>query len=188
MKNEQRLQNWKQSLAIGAQGVAEVSDFLKCDLVRKNWLDTHFVHNVEQDVRYQGSDIDLLWVVPVNNFLRCLTIEVKTDRNNHTGNFFFETVSVESRDKPGAFIITRAEWLFYYFINSKQLYCFPMADLKPWFVKNENEFEERRAYSEDNDKKLNWSTVGKIIPIDKVINEISTSRIFRMRGDLWEKV
>ena len=188
MDEKGKRQNWKESLALGAQGVAEVSKFLESDLVKQTWFNTYLVHNVEQDQAYQNVDIDLLWVIPVGTFLRCHTIEVKSDRNRHTGNFFFETVSVEQRGKPGAFVITRAEWLFYYYILAAELYCFPMDKLKPWFLENEKSFLEKRAHSDDHERRTSWTTVGRVVPIKHVLAKISGHKIFKKAAGHWEAV
>ncbi|MBX7138860.1 MAG: hypothetical protein K1X83_12865 [Oligoflexia bacterium] len=186
MNSKKKRQDWQESLAIGKQGVADISKFLESKIVKQTWFDTYLVHNVEDEERYQDCDIDLLWVVPVQTFLQCRTIEVKTDRNRHTGNFFFETVSVEHRGRPGAFVITRAEWFFYYFITAGELYCFSTAELKPWFLKNEHEFPERRSHSDDNQRMFSWSTVGKIVPIERVMTEISHKKVFQNTESGWK--
>jgi hypothetical protein len=186
MTKKRVVQDWNESLNIGALGVREVSEFLCGALVRKAWFDTQLVHNVEEDPRYQAHDIDLLWVIPVGAYLRCHTIEVKTDRNRHTGNFFFETVSVEHRDKPGAFVITRAEWLFYLFIEAGELFCFPMEELKPWFVAHEGEFVEKRARTNDNERMISWSTVGRVVPIEMASQAIKGCKRFKKVQDSWE--
>ncbi len=181
MKKKGSVQDWNESLQVGALGVQEVSAFLETEIVKTTWFDTQLVHNVEQDPRYQKHDIDLLWVIPVFDYLRCYTIEVKTDRNRHTGNFFFETVSVVHREKPGAFVITRAEWLFYLFIDAGDLFCFPMNALKPWFLEHEDEFAEKRSHTNNNEKMFSWTTIGRVVPIDRVVQAIAGGKRFQKR-------
>lgn len=183
---KQNVQNWNESLEIGAKAVHQVCNFLNSEVAKHTWLNTELVHNVEEDPRYQGYDIDLLWVIPVGEFLRCYTVEVKGDRNHETGNFFFETVSVEHRQKPGAFIISRAEWFFYYFVNNGELYCLPMDKLRPWFVEHEKRFPERRSHSENSERKSKWSTLGRIVPIRVVLSEVKDIRLFRNVDGVWK--
>lgn len=186
MRRSQTIQDWDKSVALGAKGVEDISHFLCGNIVKDTWLNTELVCNVEQDNRFRPLDIDLLWVVPIGDSLQCLTIEVKTDRNRHTGNFFFETVSVEASNKLGAFLITRAEWLFYYFIDAGELFCLPMEEVRPWFLKHIHEFREKQAYSNNQERKNTWSTRGRTVPISRVVGEIPSVRTFQKRERLWD--
>lgn len=180
-KNEQ---DWHQSLSVGKQAVQAVVEFLKSDEARRNWFDTRLVHSVEDDERYQPLGIDLLWVVPEQSFLRCMTVEVKGDRYANTGNFFFETVSDIQRITTGGFVITKAEWLFYYFLPSSKLYCLPMAVVKPWFIENKTRFKERIASSRRESS--TWQTAGRLVPIATVLREVSAVKAFCRKQEKWE--
>lgn len=180
LKNQQE---WSESLSIGKQAVQEVIKFLHTDLVKHQWFDTRLVHSVEDDPRYQPLGIDLLWVVPERSFLRCMTIEVKGDRYATTGNFFFETVSNIDRTTTGAFVITKAEWLFYYFLNTGMLYCLPMEVVKPWFIEHLARFKERVASSRRDAS--TWRTAGRLVPIATVLREVSAVRVFRKTAEGW---
>lgn len=177
-------QDWQQSLAIGQQAVQEVVKFLHTDLVKQRWFDTRLVQSVEDDPRYQPLGIDLLWVVPERSFLRCMTVEVKGDRYANTGNFFFETVSNIRRTTTGGFVITKAEWLFYYFLTSGKLYCLPMAVVKPWFIENKTRFKERVASSRRESS--TWQTAGRLVPITTVLREVSAVKAFCKKQENWE--
>ena len=190
MNDEASIQSWEESLAIGQQGVDHIVEFLHSEVVRSNWAHTELVHRIEEDKRYQVRGIDLLWVVQRENFLKCVTVEVKSDRNHHTGNFFFETVSVEERSKPGAFLITRAEWLFYYFVVSKELYCIPIRTAKPWFLTYETEFVQRKVRTVRTERgqpacDSTWTTLGRLVPIKRAIREIPGVRRFAQREGVW---
>ncbi|CAN5481040.1 hypothetical protein BH10CHL1_BH10CHL1_41490 [soil metagenome] len=177
-------QDWHQSLSVGKQAVEEVVKFLNSDEVRRNWFDTRLVHSVEDDGRYQPLGIDLLWVVPERSFLRCMTVEVKGDRYANTGNFFFETVSDIQRTTTGGFVITKAEWLFYYFLTSNTLYCLPMEIVKPWFVENMARFKERVASSRRDAN--TWHTAGRLVPIALLLHELRAVKAFRKEKENWE--
>lgn len=179
-------QEWTQSLSIGKQAAQEVVKFLHADVVKRHWFDTRLVHSVEDDPRYQPLGIDLLWVVPERSCLRCITIEVKGDRYATTGNFFFETVSDIRRTTTGAFVITQAEWLFYYFLTTGTLYCLPMEVVKPWFVENMTRFKERVASSRRETS--TWRTAGRLVPIATVLHEVNVVKAFRKKNESWELV
>jgi len=173
-----REQNWHESLAIGQIAVQEVVKFLHSDWVKQQWLPTQLVHSVEDDPRYQPMGIDLLWVVWERSFLRCMTVEVKGDRNDRTGNFFFETVSNIDRTTTGGFVITKAEWLFYCFVGPGKLYCLPMAEVKPWFLQNQQRFPERLAASKRDESR--WRTAGRLVPIDILLREVPSVKGFQL--------
>jgi len=177
-------QDWQQSLSIGKQAVQEVVKFLHTPSVKQHWFDTRLVHSVEDDVRYQPLGIDLLWVVPERSFLRCITIEVKGDRYASTGNFFFETVSDINRTTTGAFVITKAEWLFYYFLTTGALYCLPMEFVKPWFIENKARFKAKVASSRR--EASTWQTAGRLVPIATVLHEVKAVKAFRKVNESWE--
>lgn len=87
--DQHREQQWDESLRTGQRAVRAVTNFLESDLVKRSWFHTQLVQSVEEEPRYQPLGIDLLWVVRESSFLRCITVEVKGDRNDQTGNFFF---------------------------------------------------------------------------------------------------
>ncbi len=178
-----RIQQWHQSLAVGQQAVQAVTDFLQSPVAKSTWVATQLVHSVEDDPRYQPLGIDLLWVVPEQSYLRSMTVEVKGDRYEKTGNFFFETVSDVGRSTGGGFVITRAEWLFYYFLNSGALYCLPMRVVKPWFVEHMGRFRERIAQSQRDQS--HWRTAGRLVPIATALAEVPAIKVFHCRDNVW---
>jgi hypothetical protein len=184
MTSPNRVQEWNQSLAVGQQAVQAVTAFLQSPVVRSDWFATQLVHSVEDDPRYQPLGIDLLWVVPERSFLRSMTVEVKGDRYDQTGNFFFETVSNLQYSTTGGFVITRAEWLFYYFINSGKLYCLPMEFVKPWFVENMGRFRERIAQSQRDGSY--WRTAGRLVPIAIALREVPAIKAFQQQSGQWQ--
>ena len=93
--------------SIAKRAAANVTHFLQTV-----WPQTVAVHNVEDDAAYQAHDVDLLWTVLEKEQLRVIPVEVKGDRYHRTGNFFFETVSNESKDHSAAFSIRKPNGFF----------------------------------------------------------------------------
>ena len=70
-----------------------------------------------------------------------ISVELKAERR-HTGNLFLETwsnrnltnrVSHSSRgSNPGWMVKSRADYLFYHFLDGDQLYIIPMFELQVW--------------------------------------------------------
>src|SRR5690554_2633626 len=103
---------------------------------RKTHKYTIEVYNVENNDYYRNIDVDILWASTRGTF----KIEIKGDRWDNTGNFFFETYSNKEKGTP---VYTEANYLFYYFVKPKGLFILPLPDITKWFLRNINRFEER---------------------------------------------
>ncbi|MHC0068050.1 hypothetical protein ACWATR_35050 [Nostoc sp. UIC 10890] len=124
------------------------------------------VNNVESDPNYQHKDIDLIWTTQTGEIL----IEIKGDRWNKTRNLFFETHSNLERGTPGCFMYTEADWLFYYFVNTRQLYRLPMSKTREWFLITMRRFRERATITPVGSSY--YTTVGRLVPITTVMLEV----------------
>jgi hypothetical protein len=137
----------------------------------ERWLrgrdETTAVRNVEDELIYQKMDVDLLW--ETSGIAR--KIEIKGDRYHMTGNFFFETHSNEERGKPGCFMYTEADELFYYFTVPRHLYRLPMPATRDWFTPIIGRFRERRTTTPAGSGY--YTTVGRLVPIQIVLREVS---------------
>lgn len=135
-----------------------------------HWLrsqpETITVVNVEDDPNFQRRDIDLIWTTQTCE----INVEVKGDRWDRTRNFFFETHSNLEKGTPGCFLYTEADWLFYYFVNTRQLYKLPMPRTRDWFNITMRRFRERSTTTpvENN----HYTTVGRLVPITAVMMEV----------------
>lgn len=167
--------------AVAQQAAAAVTAFLE------SWPGSVAVHNVEADPAYQAYDVDLLWTVrDGHGRLRVIPIEIKGDRYHHTGNFFFETISNESKGTPGCFLYTGAKWLFYYFVGNGRLYCLPMDKVRPWFHENMDRFEERRTSTPVGEDA--YVTVGRLAPITAVLEEVDGVLVYVNRDGKFSNI
>ncbi|MDF5707950.1 MAG: hypothetical protein PUP90_09800 [Nostoc sp. S4] len=134
------------------------------------WLwgkpETISLNNVENDPNYQHRDIDLIWTTQTGKIL----IEIKGDRWNKTRNLFFETDSNLEKGTPGCFMYTEADWLFYYFVNTRQLYKLPMPKTREWFHITMKRFRERATTTPVGSSY--YTTVGRLVPITTVMMEV----------------
>jgi len=170
--------------SVARRAAIDVTHFLET-----TWPGTVAVHNVEEDPAYQVYDIDLLWsFIDGEGQLRVLPLEVKGDRYHRTGNFFFETVSNEGKGTEGCFLYTKAEWLFYYFVEVGHLYCLPMHGVRPWFEAHLHRFKERRTSTPVGEGQEHYVTVGRLVPIGVVLQEVPGILQYRKEGDLWMMV
>ena len=135
------------------------------------WLrtkpETIDVVNVENDPDYQRRDIDLIWITQTGQML----VEIKGDRWEKTRNFFFETHSNQEKGTPGCFLYTEADWLFYYFVNTRELYRLPMPKTREWFKITMRRFRERSTTTSVGNS--HYTTVGRLVPITTVMLEVS---------------
>lgn len=146
------------------------------------------VHNVEAEPAYQEHDIDLLWTVQTREGgLRVFLVEVKGDRYHRTGNFFFETVSNEQKQTPGCFLYTKADYLFYYFVEIGRLYSLPLAQVRPWFMAHSDRFAERRTSTPAGIS--HYITIGRLVPIAVALAENAGIRQYqRQDTGQWSEV
>ncbi len=144
----------------------------------ETWLsslpETIKIQNVENNPEFQTKDIDLLWQTKT----KLLKIEIKGDRYHKTGNFFFETHSNFEKNTPGCFIYTEADWIFYYFITSKILYTLPMPNTRHWFLANIHRFREKSTTT--SVRETYYTTVGRLVPISVVTQEVSGIRKYQL--------
>jgi len=146
----------------------EVAKQAAVDIVSwlKKYRGTIGVANVENNPDFQKADIDLIWV----SRRGADTIEIKADRWHETGNFFFETDSNKEKGTPGCFLYTEANFVFYYFVNSRALYILPMPQTREWFLANKERFEERETTTPAGDG--HYTMAGRLVPIETVVSEV----------------
>ena len=170
--------------SVAKRAAADVTHFLE-----STWPHTIAVHTVEDDPAYQEMDVDLLWsIVDGEGNLRIIPVEVKGDRYHRTGNFFFETVSNEGKGTAGCFLYTKADWLFYYFVEIGRLYCLPMHGIRPWFDAHMHRFRERRTSTPVARGQDRYITVGRLVPIQTVLDEVPGILQYQKTETGWEPV
>ena len=150
-------------LKIGEMAVKEVEKYLR------SLKETIEVINVEDDEEYQKKDIDLIWRYKMNGRKYEQRIEVKGDRYHHTGNVFLETISNRERNNPGCFMYSEADYFFYYFVESRELYIIPLRRAREWFKENMHRFEEK-CLSTKVGNYTYYTSAGRLVP-RKVLRE-----------------
>lgn len=136
---------------------------------------TRNVVNVEDDVYYRSVDVDLLWNCSDG---KTISIEIKGDRWYKTGNYFFETISNKSKNTPGCFLYTKADFIYYYFVNEKELHILPMPATREWFIKNIDMFHEKATSTPVGSGY--YITVGRLVPRKKVKDEVEGVKIISL--------
>lgn len=108
--------------------------------------DTQHLLDVSEDKFYQKQDVDFLWVVD-NKIIK---VEVKTDTYKDTENIVVETISNMNKNKKGCMMYTKADYVFYYFVNEGLCYIIKAEEFKSFFNANKKHFKRRILKTEVN--------------------------------------
>lgn len=140
--------------------------------------ETIAVINVEKDKHFQRKDIDLIWVYKYKNSEYMKRVEIKADRYSQTGNYFIETVSNQTKDTKGCFLYTEADFLFYYFVDTKELNVIPMPLAKEWFLANQDRFIEKELSTLVG--KGSYVTKGRLVPKKTLNKEVKGVKVIML--------
>ena len=125
------------------------------DIVIKYLLDNNKdVYDVSNDKKYQKCDIDAF---VTTKDLKRFSIEIKTDSFD-TGNIFFELISSIEPFSLGCMIKTKADFLFYFFIKTKELYILNMQKYRMFVIENIDDFQWKKV------KNTNYESIGFLVP------------------------
>lgn len=149
-------------LNIANKGTAEIVQVLS----RKS--ETLAVINVEKDKDFQKIDVDLIWVYKYRGKVHTKFIEIKVDTYAQTGNYFIETVSNEKKQTKGCLLYSKAHYLFYYFIETKELNIIPMEKCRNWILANMNKFVEKKLKTQVGQD--GYTSRGRLVP-KKILNQ-----------------
>ena len=133
-----------------------------------SFIDTVSITDVTKDREYRKKDIDLLWTINIAPTPQTLSLEIKAD-TYVSGNFFFETASNAEKGTPGCFMYTEADFVFYYFLKTGELYKLPMPATRQWFKENMNLFQERSTRTPCGGPLGHYTTIGRLVPIKTVM-------------------
>lgn len=123
------------------------------------------VSNVTNSPQHQEVDIDFL--IEFKNGITS-TAEVKTDSYD-TGNFFIELIGDIEDNRLGCMLVTKSDYLFYFFTKTNELYIIRTRKFVTWFLMNMARFDDRTV-------KNNWGgncyhSFGVLLPKKILENE-----------------
>jgi hypothetical protein len=132
---------------------------------------TDRVLDVRHNKNYQKQDVDFLWYRKKQE----VKIEVKTDQQYKTGNYFFETISNDQKNTPGCFLLSTADLFFYFYVfedNKKgEIHIMKLKKVREWFQKEKHRFREVKTSTKLNGKIL-YHTIGKLVPRQDLIRAL----------------
>lgn len=153
MSKEEIIHNFNDSIIVGKKGEEIIELFIK------NHPNVEKLYKVEDVKTFRDKDIDV--VAFLKNGKRC-DIEIKADTYT-SGNIFYETISCVEKDTPGCMIKTQADFLFYYFLKTSELYIIKMKEYREWFNKNRNYFCKTHITNTRYDNS-NFTSQGFLVP------------------------
>lgn len=134
--------NFSDSIVVGTSGEKKIFDYLKKNPHVKN------VKDVRDISKYQSADIDCIAIMSNGDEL---AVEIKTDTYT-SGNFFFETESSKEAGTLGCLYKTKAQFLFYYFVNYGELYIIDMPAFLAWFEENKHNANFKKKEVKNNSR------------------------------------
>lgn len=128
------MNKFQQDLKTGNIGEEIIFEFLKANIATRTILD------VRHDKFFQDIDIDFIQETLQSEIRK---IEVKTDTLAHkTGNLAYEHTSNKYYNTIGCFEKTRADYIFYYLTETKELYILHTESLRNYVSLNKNKLRE----------------------------------------------
>lgn len=149
---------FKDTNNIADQSSTEITEWLQSE----GWT----VKNVENDKHFQTLDVDLIImkVFPPNTSPTAYMIEIKGDKYFKTNNYFIETISNMNTNSLGCFLLTKSDYIFYYFPNEKQLHIMPTKKAQEYVLQHQEEFKKRNPSTTDKNGKHWYYSEGRLIP------------------------
>jgi len=140
---------------------------------------TQKVINVEDDRAFQKKDIDLVWHYHYKGIDHVKTIEIKGDTYSYSPNFFFETISNKTKQTPGCFMYSEADYFFYYFVGKRELNIIPLQEARTWFLTHQASFEMKTlATGKLKVGGTMYETEGALIPKTRIRQALTNIRTF----------
>ena len=146
--------DFNESINVGNRGEEIIKSYLE------NNPNIVSVIDVSKDKKYQDEDIDFIIKLESGEEI---PIELKTDRYT-TGNIFYEYISNKEYNVEGCMIKSKAKCLFYYFINTKELYIIDFKSYREWVEKNYEMFDKKEVKNTNKRKNGVTHSLGLLIP------------------------
>jgi hypothetical protein len=147
----------------GVMGAADRAVSLTRDVLLRE-APGSFVHDVQNDPRFQHRGVDLLWERPGE---KVLGVEVKGDRQGfRRKTYFFELISNAEKDSPGCFLYSVADLLVYVFVDVQHVHVLQLKQVRDWFVPRAKEYPLKTTKTRTG--AALYTTVGAIVPFREV--------------------
>lgn len=173
-----KIYEFKKSLNVGEIGENIIEEYLNgLNNVKK-------VESVKDIKKYQQDDIDFIVHLSTG---KKLSVEVKSD-SYKSGNLYYETKSCVEFDTLGCFEKTKADYIFYYFLNLNVLYIFKTTKFRSW-VRQEikkhstnpkaSRIQKKEVYNKTQNNRDVYTSQGYTIPLRYIESELSDTKIYK---------
>lgn len=173
-----KIYEFNESLNVGELGEDIIEEYLnKLGNVKK-------IVSVKNIKKYQEKDIDFL--VYLSNGKK-VTIEVKSD-SYKSGNLYYETKSCIEFNTLGCLEKTKADYIFYYFLNLNVLYIFKTNKFRSWVHKEikaydlnpkVSKIQKKEVYNKAYNKTDLYTSQGYTIPLNYIESELKDTKIYK---------
>lgn len=173
-----KIYEFKKSLNVGEIGEDIVEKYLG------SLSNVKRIQSVKNDKKYQQDDIDFIVYFDKG---KKASIEVKCD-SYKSGNLYYETKSCVEFNTLGCLEKTKADYIFYYFLNLNVLYIFKTNKFREWVrseIKKYNlspassRIKHKEVYNKAYDKKSLYTSQGYTIPLNYIENELKDTKIYK---------
>lgn len=173
-----RVYEFKKSLNVGELGEDIVENYL---LKLPNVVRVESVKDIK---KYQEDDID--FIVHFKNGKKS-SIEVKCD-SYKSGNLYYETKSCAEYNTVGCLEKTKADYIFYYFLNLKILYIFKTNEFRDW-VRDEikkhyinpeiSRLTPKKVYNKSFNQTDTYTSLGYTIPLNYIEDRLYNTKVYK---------
>lgn len=177
-----RIYEFEKSLNVGELGENIIEKYLNG---LKNVKEIKSVKNIK---KYQKDDIDFL--VRLNTGKE-VSVEVKCD-SYKSGNLYYEEKSCVELNTLGCLEKTKADYIFYYFLNLNVLYIFKTNKFRKWVrneIKKYNTNPEssiirkkevfNRFFNKNSNKNDIYTSLGYTIPLKYIESKLNNTNIYK---------
>jgi hypothetical protein len=124
------------------------------------------VINTNDISKYKDRDIHIIAINKTNGLK--ITIAVKSDTYGNTGNYCFEILRDKIKNYNGSFSYCEADYIFYYFVNTKKLHILPYDEIKNFVLNGNFRIIQNTIY----ENRVKYVGICKLVPVQS-ISEIS---------------
>lgn len=121
------------------------------------------VFNVEDDLLFRELDIDLIAQTEEKQTVK---IEIKADKYYNTNNYFCEVISNTTKNNLGCFYQTKSDYIYYYFIEEKELHIIPTIEAQEYLKANEYKFKDVYPKTTSTHGQLFYKNKGLLVSRD----------------------
>ena len=92
---------------------------------------------------------------------------------------FFCKLYNRTRNKSNLIICTEADYVYYYFVEEKELHVLPMPATREWFKQKLHGFKEKKTSTPIRGGGF-YVTVGRLVPRSLLLEEVAGVKVLKL--------